>query len=94
MFRPRGCGAQLIFKRSLTLFPLLYALRLLGHLLHLAPAGHGQGQVQREITLAADGENSMELAQHYLNHFLKTCKSLTSRYPGIRFTYWSLHSQA
>ncbi|KAI5986008.1 hypothetical protein EDC04DRAFT_2589992, partial [Pisolithus marmoratus] len=48
--------------------------RLLGHLLRLAPAGNGQGQVQREIASAADDIKLMELAGLYLSHFIRAFK--------------------
>lgn len=54
--------------------PPIVCARILGYLLHLAPAGNGQGQVQREIVSAVDNVQLMELAGHYLSRFICTCK--------------------
>ncbi|KAI6046710.1 hypothetical protein EDC04DRAFT_2557553 [Pisolithus marmoratus] len=54
--------------------PPIVCARILGYLLHLAPAGNGQGQVQREIISAVDNVQLMELAGHYLSRFICTFK--------------------
>ena len=52
--------------------PPIVCARLLGHLLRLAP--NGQGQLQREISLATDDTALMQVAGAYLS-LIRACKS-------------------
>ncbi|KAF8556878.1 hypothetical protein OG21DRAFT_1482658 [Imleria badia] len=54
----------------------------LGHLLRLAPNSNGRGQVQREITLAADDTKLMEVARVYFNGFIRTFKRSSGPTPA------------
>lgn len=54
--------------------PPIVCARLLGHLLRLAPAGNGQGQLQREVASATDNTVLMHVAGVYLSNFIRGCK--------------------
>lgn len=54
--------------------PALVAARLLGHLLLLVPNAGGQETLAEEIDNASTNDMLIELAQFYINHFIKTCK--------------------
>ncbi|KAH0833819.1 hypothetical protein J3R83DRAFT_10982 [Lanmaoa asiatica] len=62
--------------------PPMVCARLLGHLLRLAPAGHPQGQLQRDIALAMDHVALMQVATFYLNFFIRTFKRCSGPTPA------------
>ena len=56
--------------------PALVAARLLGHLLLLVPNADGQKTLAKEIDNTSSHDVLIELAQFYINTFIKTCKCL------------------
>ncbi|KAI9567970.1 hypothetical protein HD554DRAFT_2172717 [Boletus coccyginus] len=62
--------------------PPIVCARILGHLLRLAPAGNGQGQLQREITSATDNTVLMQVAGVYLSGFIRAFKRSSGPTPA------------
>jgi hypothetical protein len=54
----------------------LVAARLLGYLILHVQNATGRAKVADQVVAALDNENLVEVAQFYINHFIKACMSL------------------